>query len=128
VNTDPPQRARGVPSLSERPQWRALQQHLGETGGPHLREQLAQEPSRREPGNEALPYERFLRDAILGDPSLFTRDDSVEAAWRVVEPVLGSTGPVQEYAPGRWGPDAAARVVHGDKGWHDPQPEESAPC
>ena len=50
---------------------------------------------------KTLPYERLLRDALRGDPSLFTRDDSVEAAWRVIDPVLSrmpgrctSTSPV----------------------------------
>ena len=75
-----------------------------------------------------LPYERLLGDAIRGDPSLFTRDDSVEAAWRVVEPVLGDAEPVHEYEPGSWGPSAAAGIVVNDEGWHDPRPEETAPC
>ena len=50
-----------------------------------------------------LPYERLVRDALRGDPSLFTRDDSVEAAWRIVEPVLGSDTPPIEYEPGKRG-------------------------
>ncbi len=77
---------------------------------------------------EKSPYERLLGDAIRGDASLFTRDDGVEAAWRVVDPVLNSTIPVAEYTPGTWGPAAARAVVAGDEGWHDPKPEESPPC
>ena len=72
-------------------------------------------------------YERLIGDAIRNDPELFTRDDSVEAAWRVVEPVLGDAAPL-EYEPGSWGPAAAAAVVAGDHAWHDPQREESEPC
>jgi glucose-6-phosphate 1-dehydrogenase len=83
--------------------------------------------ARHEARSDRLPYERLLNDAIHGDPSLFTRDDSVEAAWQVVEPVLGNTEPVSEYVPGTWGPTAAARIVSGDEGWHDPKREESAP-
>ena len=78
---------------------------------------------------EKSPYERLLGDAIRGDASLFTRDDGVEAAWRVVDPILHSTVPVEEYEPGTWGPTAARAVVAGDEeGWHDPGPEETPPC
>ncbi len=83
--------------------------------------------ARRSLASEDLPYERLISDAIRGDASLFTRDDSVEAAWRVVEPILHSAAPVTEYEPGTWGP-AAAKVIAGDGGWHDPQPEEALPC
>ena len=84
--------------------------------------------ARHEPRSETLPYERLLRDALRGDPSLFTRDDSVEAAWQVIEQVLANAAPVQEYEPGSWGPSAAAGIVASDEGWHDPKPEASAPC
>jgi glucose-6-phosphate 1-dehydrogenase len=77
---------------------------------------------------EKSPYERLLRDAIRGDASLFTRDDGVEAAWRVVDPVLHSAVPVAEYEPGSWGPAAARAIVTSEEGWHDPKPEESPPC
>ena len=49
-------------------------------------------------------YERLLGDAIRGDTSLFTRDDCVNAAWAVVDPILGRDSPVIEYEPGTWGP------------------------
>ena len=58
-------------------------------------------------------------------PSLFTRDDSVEAAWRVIDPALQDVTPVSEYEPGSWGPPAAADIVASDKGWHDPKPEQT---
>jgi len=77
--------------------------------------------------SEKSPYERLLGDAIRGDATLFTRDDSVEAAWRVVEPALGNAGTVQPYEPGSWGPPAAAAIVQGSEGWHDPKPE-APPC
>ena len=84
--------------------------------------------ARRQPKSEHLPYERLLRDALRGDPTLFTRDDSVEAAWRVVDPVLGTAEAVHEYAPGSWGPPEAAGLMAGADRWHDPQREEKAPC
>jgi glucose-6-phosphate 1-dehydrogenase len=80
------------------------------------------------PAGEKSPYERLLGDAIRGDGTLFTRDDGVEAAWRVVDPILRIQTPVAEYEPGTWGPAASRAVVAGDEGWHDPKPEEAAPC
>ena len=76
--------------------------------------------ARHQPPSDLLPYERLLRGALRGDPDLFTSDESVEAAWRVIEPALGSSSPVREYEPGTWGPAAAAELVTGDEGWHDP--------
>ncbi len=70
-----------------------------------------------------LAYERLLGDAIRGDASLFTRDDSVEAAWRVVEPILAPAPPAQ-YEPGSWGPAAAASVLADGERWHDPKSDE----
>ncbi|NUS38572.1 MAG: glucose-6-phosphate dehydrogenase [Lysobacter sp.] len=84
--------------------------------------------ARHLPLREAPPYERLLGDALRGDSSLFTRDEAVEAAWRVVDPVLDLPGPVETYKPGSWGPGDAGRVLAGDDGWHDPAPEVVAPC
>jgi glucose-6-phosphate 1-dehydrogenase len=77
---------------------------------------------------EQSPYERLLRDAIRGDASLFTRDDGVEAAWRIVDPVLRTSTPVEPYEPGSWGPAAASAIITSGEGWHDPKPEETRPC
>jgi glucose-6-phosphate 1-dehydrogenase len=68
-----------------------------------------------------------LGDAVRGDNSLFTQDDAVEAAWRVIDPILSAGPPVVEYEPGTWGPKAAADIVTGGD-WHDPQIEKSSPC
>ena len=84
--------------------------------------------ARHQTHGEQLPYQRLLHDAIHGDPSLFTRDDAVEAAWRVIDPALGDAEPVAEYQPGTWGPAAAAGVASSHGGWHDPKKEEAAPC
>ena len=65
-------------------------------------------------------YERLLGDAMRGDPSLFAREDAVEASWRVVEPVLdGAAAPVHEYGPGEWGPPEAEKVIQSGA-WHNP--------
>jgi glucose-6-phosphate 1-dehydrogenase len=95
-------------------------------------EQMHGEPveliARHHSESEKSPYERLLGDAIRGDTSLFTQDDSVEAAWRVVDPVLTAALPVLEYEPGTWGPAASTDVVNAGDTWHDPVTEKSAPC
>jgi glucose-6-phosphate 1-dehydrogenase len=66
-------------------------------------------------------YERVLGDAMAGDPTLFAREDNVEEAWRIVDPVLKAGTPVYEYEPGTWGPkEVDARVAPPD-GWQDPK-------
>ena len=84
--------------------------------------------ARHSVARERSAYERLIRDAVRGDATLFTRDDVVEAAWRVVDPILNAATPVEPYEPGSWGPASARRVVAGNEGWHDPQPEVSSPC
>jgi glucose-6-phosphate 1-dehydrogenase len=69
---------------------------------------------------EMEAYERLLGDAMAGDPTLFAREDAVEAAWAVVEPILGSATPVHEYEPGSWGPAEAAALTAEVGGWHCP--------
>ncbi|MCC6366639.1 MAG: glucose-6-phosphate dehydrogenase [Bryobacterales bacterium] len=71
---------------------------------------------------ELASYERLLTDAMHGDPMLFVRQDAVEAAWRIVEPILGGSTPLYEYEPGSWGPAEAARLAEHAAGWHRPAP------
>jgi glucose-6-phosphate 1-dehydrogenase len=79
-----------------------------------------------DPGDDMPPYERLLGDALRGDSALFTREDSVEAAWCVVDPVLGDVTPVHEYEPGTWGPREADEIAADIGGWHDPKPSDAA--
>jgi glucose-6-phosphate 1-dehydrogenase len=70
------------------------------------------------------PYERLLGYAARGDATLFAREDVVEAAWRVVDPVLDpALTPLHEYEPGTWGPAGAGATVEPPGGWHDPAAE-----
>ncbi len=69
--------------------------------------------------NEMSPYERLLGDAANGDAALFARMDSVEAAWRIVDPILGNATPVAEYEPNTWGPAGVDRLMPAG-GWHNP--------
>jgi glucose-6-phosphate 1-dehydrogenase len=70
--------------------------------------------------DEMTDYERLFVDAMKGDPVLFTREDSVEAQWRVVDGVLGDATPVHPYEPGTWGPAQAAPLAADYGGWHAP--------
>ncbi len=74
----------------------------------------------RQPGeNEMDAYERVLGDAMAGDSTLFAREDYVEEAWRIVDPVLKAGMPVFDYRPGTWGPKKVERVTP-PGGWHNP--------
>jgi glucose-6-phosphate 1-dehydrogenase len=78
----------------------------------------------RQAGSVQPPYQRLIGDAIRGDPSLFTREDCVEAAWRVVDGVLDLDSRPDDYAPGTWGPARAASVLRDGDRWHDPVEKE----
>ena len=82
--------------------------------------------ARQHSGDEMAPYERLLGDALHSDAILFTRQDSIEAAWRVVDPILQHSSPVHEYEPGSWGPAAADEIIVQDGGWHNPTLKERA--
>ena len=78
-----------------------------------------------QPGEET-PYERLLGDAMSGDGALFTREDAVEAAWTVVDPVLNTHPRAFRYKPGSWGPKQADALIAADGGWHNPIPARAA--
>src|ERR1700731_68985 len=84
---------------------------LVKRNGEDMRGERSELIARHQSQTEKSPYERLLGDAIRGDPSLFTQDETVEAAWRVVDPVLRDPLPVVEYEPGSWGPDLATDVA-----------------
>jgi len=67
--------------------------------------------------DEMTAYERLLSDAIAGDATLFAREDAVEAAWLVVDGVLGDSSPIHDYAAGSWGPPQADRLTAKHGGW-----------
>jgi glucose-6-phosphate 1-dehydrogenase len=74
----------------------------------------------QEGGEGATPYEVLLHAAMLGQTVRFTRQDGVEAAWRIMQPLIDAPPPVHTYAPGSWGPDAASKLVAGHGRWHEP--------
>ena len=71
-------------------------------------------------------YERLLGDAIAGDATLFARQDVVEAAWAIVDPVIHGPSAMHDYEPGSWGPREADRLTEAVGGWHDPEPKPGA--
>jgi glucose-6-phosphate 1-dehydrogenase len=71
-------------------------------------------------GDEMDAYERLLGDALAGDPLLFAREDCVEAAWAIVEPILGDVTPVHLYEHGTWGPLEATGLAGDVGGWRNP--------
>jgi glucose-6-phosphate 1-dehydrogenase len=72
--------------------------------------------------DEASPYERLLGDAMAGNGALFTRQDAVEAAWAVVDPVLEKHSRAIPYRKGSWGPKEADALIAADGGWRNPTP------
>jgi glucose-6-phosphate 1-dehydrogenase len=73
-----------------------------------------------QPGSDIRPYDRLIGAALDGDRWLFARQDTVEAAWEIVDPVLGDVVPVHPYARGSWGPKEADRLLPGRDTWYDP--------
>jgi glucose-6-phosphate 1-dehydrogenase len=77
---------------------------------------IVDQPAGSGPGD----YERLLGDALSGDATLFARQDVVEAAWAIVDPLLHNPGAMFEYEPGSWGPPQADRLVADVGGWNTP--------
>jgi glucose-6-phosphate 1-dehydrogenase len=71
-------------------------------------------------GEGPTPYEVLLHAAMLGQSTRFTRQDSVEEEWRVMQPLIDAPPAVHRYAPGSWGPDAAHALVAEYGGWRGP--------
>jgi glucose-6-phosphate 1-dehydrogenase len=88
----------------------------GKLVGQAVELQVSHQPS----PEEMDAYERVLGDALAGDATLFAREDYVEEAWRIVDPVLKAGTPVHEYEPKTWGPGEIARKVSPPGGWHNP--------
>jgi glucose-6-phosphate 1-dehydrogenase len=95
-----------------------LDAHRADVGGPSA---ITLDMEFSEEGGEApTPYEVLLSDAMNGDSTRFTRQDSIEESWRIFQSLLDSPPPVHPYAPGSWGPAEAERLVAGHGGWHGP--------
>jgi len=71
-------------------------------------------------GSDMRPYDRLIGAALDGRRLLFARQDTVEAAWRVVDPILDNAVPLHTYPRGSWGPKEAELLLPGGDTWHDP--------
>jgi glucose-6-phosphate 1-dehydrogenase len=86
-----------------------------------LRGQPVELVASRHPCPEEMEaYERVLTDAMAGDPTLFARQDYVEEAWRIVDPVISQQIPIYPYEKGTWGPAEIDRIANPPGGWHNP--------
>jgi len=74
----------------------------------------------KSPGSDPEPYERLLGDALAGREELFTRQETVEETWRIVQPLLDEPGELHTYEPGSWGPPAADALTRGVTAWSEP--------
>jgi len=74
-----------------------------------------------QPGSDMRPYDRLIGAALDGNRMLFSREDTVEAAWRVVDPVLDTDLPVHTYPRGTWGPKEADALLPDGENWYDPE-------
>ena len=86
---------------------------------------------RQQSADEPSAYERVLGDAMLGDATLFARQDYAEEAWRIVDPVLKADTPVHQYERNTWGPTEVDNLVSPAGGWHNPvvsNKSDEEPC
>jgi glucose-6-phosphate 1-dehydrogenase len=92
----------------------------GKKPGPGWEPQMQELTFAQQPGSDQRPYDRLIGAALDGERWLFAKQDTVEAAWKIVDPVLGDVVPVHPYAKGSWGPKEADRLLPSRDMWHDP--------
>jgi glucose-6-phosphate 1-dehydrogenase len=93
---------------------------LGKQPGAGWEPQIEELSFARQASDDMRPYDRLIGAALDGDQWLFASQATVEAAWRVVEGVIGDTTPLHQYARGSWGPKEADRLLSDQETWHDP--------
>jgi glucose-6-phosphate 1-dehydrogenase len=103
------------PSTGIRLRVEAHRAHGQRARADHLDMEFAEEG-----GEGPAPYEVLLHAAMVGDDTRFTRQDGVEQAWRILQPLLDAPPPVHPYPKGSWGPEAADHLVAAVGGWHRP--------
>ncbi len=93
---------------------------LAKMPGPGMMGEEVELVARHQSKEELKPYQRLLADAIRGDKELFADEDAVEAAWRVVDPILNNATPIHLYDPHTWGPPEADHIIARIGSWHNP--------
>ena len=92
----------------------------GKKPGPGWEPQMEELTFSQQPGSDQRPYDRLIGAALDGERWLFARQETVEAAWKIVDPILGDAVPVHPYPKGSWGPAEADRLLPDRDRWHDP--------
>jgi glucose-6-phosphate 1-dehydrogenase len=92
----------------------------GKEPGIDTRPQVEDLTFARQPGVDPRPYDRLIGAALEGDQWLFTREDTVESAWRIIDPILDDALPLYSYQRGTWGPEEAGRLLPASHSWRDP--------
>jgi glucose-6-phosphate 1-dehydrogenase len=92
----------------------------GRAPGVGIRPQLQELVFAEHGATDMRPYDRLIGAALDGNRVLFARQDTVEAAWRVVDPILGNAVPLHDYPRGSWGPKEAELLLPDGETWHDP--------
>jgi glucose-6-phosphate 1-dehydrogenase len=100
---------------------RAKRPGEGMAGEPLELSVVDQPQTQGKPGGRLGDYARLIGDAMAGDATLFARQDVVEAAWAIIDPVIHGPSPMFEYDPGSWGPPQADRLVADMGGWNTPK-------
>jgi glucose-6-phosphate 1-dehydrogenase len=100
---------------------RAKRPGEGMAGEPLELSVVDQQQTQGKPGGRLGDYARLIGDAMSGDATLFARQDVVEAAWAIIDPVIHGPSPMYEYDPGTWGPPQADRLVADIGGWNTPK-------
>jgi glucose-6-phosphate 1-dehydrogenase len=113
---------RGVNAMRFRvnPDTRVSLTLAGKKPGPGMRPQVEELVFAGQSGTDLRPYDRLIGAALAGDRWLFAREDSVEAAWQVVDPILGDAAPLYPYETATWGPKEADALLPPGETWHDP--------
>jgi glucose-6-phosphate 1-dehydrogenase len=93
---------------------------IGKKPGEGWRPEVEELVFAQQAGSDMRPYDRLIGAALDGLRLPFARQDAVEAAWRVVDPILGGVVPVHAYARGSWGPKEADGLLPNGDAWHDP--------
>jgi glucose-6-phosphate 1-dehydrogenase len=102
------------------PEAQVVMHLVGKQPGGGFRPQPEELTFAAQPGGDMRPYDRLIGAALNGERWLFARQDTVEAAWRVVDPILGDATPVYPYPRGSWGPKEADSLLPDHDTWHDP--------
>jgi glucose-6-phosphate 1-dehydrogenase len=102
------------------PQAQVVMHLVGKQQGAGFRPQQEELTFAEQPAGDMRPYDRLIGAALSGERWLFARQDTVEAAWRVVDPILGDVTPIHPYPRGSWGPKEADSLLPEHDIWHDP--------